>query len=91
MNFKVIEYKCKGRMKRLAITVLFFMAIAITGGWLLSNSYRKSIIKHQQETIEVQKDLKESLQNQIEYIEGLNNAFNKTVENENKSNPTRLN
>jgi len=67
--------------KKLAITVLCFVAIAIIGGWTVSKTQRV-IIKHQQETIEVQKELKESLKNQVEYIKSLNKAFGKTLEME---------
>jgi len=65
--------------KKLAIIVSCFMMIATIGGWMLSKTYRKAIIKSQQETIEAQKDLKKSLKNQPDYIESINDAFDKTV------------
>lgn len=56
------------------------MVIGIIGGRMLSEYHKKSIIKYQQETIEAQKDLKKSLENQVEYVKALNEAFGKTVE-----------
>ena len=67
--------------KKLIIMLLWFMGIAIIGGWVLSK-YRKLVIKYQQETIEVQKDFKKSLENQVEYVKSINEAFGKTVEME---------
>lgn len=65
--------------KNLARTVIIFMMLSLIVAWFIKPD-PSEFIRDNTKIINLQKDLKKSLKNQIKYVKSLNEAFDKTTE-----------